>query len=102
MKKINWFYVFLIGYSMFAAITSVWEHDKREIFHYAMFALLWYLLYKAEIKNKNLRENIDFLLDHKINIKTTYINATNNEQQEEKKSPDTHAGGSDRDNGSQM
>lgn len=87
---------------MSAAITSVWEHDKREIFHYAMFALLWYLLYKAEIKNKDLRENIDFLLDHKINIKTTYINATNNEQQEEKKSPDTHAGGSDRDNGSQM
>lgn len=101
MKKINWFIV-LISYNIFASVTSVWQHEEREIFHYAIFSLLWYLLYKAEIKNKDLRENIDFLLDHKINIKTTYINATNNEQQEEKKSPDTHAGGSDRDNGLQM
>ena len=38
----------------------------------------------------------------KTRSKNTYINATNNEQQEEKKSPDTQAGGSVRDNGSQM
>lgn len=101
MKKINWFYVFLIGYSMFAAITSVWQHEEREIFHYAIFSLLWYLLYKADIKNKDLQEMINILQDNKITIKNTYINATNNEQ-EEKKSPDTQAGGSDRDNGSQM
>lgn len=102
MKKINWFYVFLIGYNLFASITSVWEHEEREIFHYAIISLLWYLLYKADIKNKDLREMIDFLQGHKITIKNTYINATNNEQQEEKKSPDTQAGGCDRDNGSQM
>ena len=75
---------------------------RSEIFHYAILSLLWYLLYKADIKNKDLREMIDFLQDHKITIKNTYINATNNEQQEEKKSPDTQAGGNDRDNGSQM
>lgn len=101
MKKINWFIV-LISYNLFASVTSVWQHEEREIFHYAILCLLWYLLYKADIKNKDLREMIDFLQDHKITIKNTYINATNNEQQEEKKSPDTQAGGSDRDNGSQM
>lgn len=101
MKKINWFIV-LISCNLFASITSVWQHEEREIFYYAIFSLLWYLLYKADIKNKDLREMIDFLQDHKITIKNTYINATNNEQQEEKKSPDTQTGGSDRDNGSQM
>lgn len=101
MKKINWFIV-LISYNLFASVTSVWQHEEREIFHYAILSLLWYLLYKADIKNKDLREMIVFLQDHKITIKNTYINATNNEQQEEKKSPDTQAGGSDRDNGSQM
>lgn len=44
MKKINWFYVFLIGYNLFASISSVWQHEEREIFHYAIFSLLWYLL----------------------------------------------------------
>lgn len=101
MKKINWFIV-LISYNLFASVTSVWQHEEREIFHYAIFSLLWYLLYKADIKNKDLREMIDFLQDHKITIKNTYINATNNEQQEEKKSSDTQAGGDDRDNGTQM
>lgn len=78
MKKINWFIV-LISYNLFASITSVWQHEEREIFHYAILSLLWYLLYKADIKNKDLREMIDFLQDHKITIKNTYINATNNE-----------------------
>lgn len=94
--------MFLIGFNLFAFISSVWEHEEREIFHYAIISLLWYLLYKADIKNKDLREMIDFLQGHKITIKNTYINATNNEQQEEKKSPDTQTWGSDRDNGSQM
>lgn len=76
MKKINWFYVFLIGYSMFAAITSVWQHEEREIFHYAIFSLLWYLLYKADIKNKDLQEMINFLQDNKITIKK-YIHQRN-------------------------
>lgn len=78
MKKINWFIV-LISYNLFASVTSVWQHEEREIFHYAILSLLWYLLYKADIKNKDLREMIDFLQDHKITIKNTYINATNNE-----------------------
>lgn len=52
MKKINWFIV-LISYNLFASIISVWQHEEREIFHYAIFSLLWYLLYKADIKNKD-------------------------------------------------
>lgn len=67
------------------------------------------LLALQEVTDKSKSEDFDkqkfdsdFLQDHKITIKNTYINATNNEQQKEKKSPDTQAVGSHRDNGSQM
>lgn len=82
MKKINWFIV-LISYNLFASITSVWQHEEREIFHYAIFSLLWYLLYKADIKNKDLREMIDFLQDHKITIKNTYKEISSTTHQNE-------------------